>query len=145
MVISHSYVSLPEGIILDIYIYIDISPQLDGWNETLNDTAGCSIGSKITVGCWRSNDWISSWKTGDCLSKLFGVLLQMGMYQNQSCYIWEDEHPFTSYLGFTRVPRFWLIPKWWYIILMRKWMKMMFQISVWASDSGGCPSNWLQD
>ena len=25
----------------------------------------------------------------------------MGMYQNQSCYIWEDEHPFTSYLGFT--------------------------------------------
>ena len=34
----------------------------------------------------------------------------MGMYQNQSCYIWEDEHPFTSYLGFTRVPRFWLIP-----------------------------------
>ena len=36
----------------------------------------------------------------------------MGMYQNQSCYIWEDEHPFTSYLGFTRVPRFWLIPIW---------------------------------
>ena len=34
----------------------------------------------------------------------------MGMYQNQSCYIWGDEHPFTSYLGFTRVPRFWLIP-----------------------------------
>ena len=35
----------------------------------------------------------------------------MGMYQNQSCYIWEDEHPFASYLGFTRVPRFWL-PIW---------------------------------
>ena len=34
----------------------------------------------------------------------------MGMYQNQSCYIWGDEHPFTSYLGFTRVPRFSLIP-----------------------------------
>ena len=34
----------------------------------------------------------------------------MGMSQNQSCYIWGDEHPFTSYLGFTRVPRFWLIP-----------------------------------
>ena len=34
----------------------------------------------------------------------------LGMYQNQSCYIWGDEHPFTSYLGFTRVPRFWLIP-----------------------------------
>ena len=36
----------------------------------------------------------------------------LGMYQNQSCYIWEDEHPFTSYLGFTRVPRFGLIPIW---------------------------------
>ena len=38
-------------------------------------------------------------------------LQQMGMYQNQSCYIWRDEHPFTSYLGFTRVPRFWFIPR----------------------------------
>ena len=28
---------------------------------------------------------------------------EMGMYQNQSCYIQWDEHPFTSYLGFTRV------------------------------------------
>ena len=41
------------------------------------------------------------------------TISQMGMYQNQSCYIWGDEHPFTSYLGFTRVPRFWLIPKSW--------------------------------
>ena len=40
-------------------------------------------------------------------SKLWNNL---GMYQNQACYIWGYEHPFTSYLGFTRVPRFWLIP-----------------------------------
>jgi hypothetical protein len=31
----------------------------------------------------------------------------VGMYQNQSCYIWGDEHPFTSYLMFTRGTRFW--------------------------------------
>ena len=41
---------------------------------------------------------------------IYGIQ-HLGMYQNQSCYIWGDEHPFTSYLGFTRVPRFWLIPK----------------------------------
>ena len=25
--------------------------------------------------------------------------IYIGMYQNQSCYIWEDEHPFTSIWG----------------------------------------------
>ena len=30
-----------------------------------------------------------------------GAFWDVGMYQNQSCYIWEDEHPLTSYLGWT--------------------------------------------
>ena len=48
---------------------------------------------------------VHRWKVG--LERLnHDELKHVGMYQNQSCYIWEDEHPFTSYLGFTRVPRF---------------------------------------
>ena len=58
----------------------------------------------------------------------------MGMYQNQSCYIWGDEHPFTSYLGFTRVPRFWPIS-----IYM-----LMPDISlVWPTKWGDIPLEWL--
>ena len=54
----------------------------------------------------------------------------MGMYQNQSCYIWEDEHPFTSYLGFTRVPRFWLIPIFWYHSIIVFYHYMLFELGV---------------
>ena len=54
----------------------------------------------------------------------------MGMYQNQSCYIWGDEHPFTSYLGFTRVPRFWLIPIFWYHSIIVFYHYMLFELGV---------------
>ena len=53
-----------------------------------------------------------------------------------------DEHPFTSYLGFTRVPRFWLIP----ILLQWLWQNIGYHkpngLVIWSRNPRN-PSLWL--
>jgi hypothetical protein len=75
-------------------------------------------------------------KAGTCHAGSFSqswVTSYMGMYQNQSCYIWGDEHPFTSYLGLTRVPRFWLIPIYIYYVQLITHMRVSW--------NGGTPKS----